>query len=121
MTQGKNISGLHKTRYSLLGKEPNVGKEMDLCDLGTSMGKEREKGMKADSWLYTAYWSVHFYDYAQGLTSTVCLISLNSLSNYFSILCACAGGGSKFQQLEWDPGSRVHVSVVPATGGSADV
>lgn len=35
--QGKNISGLHKTK---------VGKGMDLGDLGTSMGKEREKDIK---------------------------------------------------------------------------
>lgn len=60
---------------------------------GNRHGKREGKGYKMDSWLYTACWSVHFYDYAQGLTSTVCLFSLNSLSNYFSILCACVWGG----------------------------
>jgi len=42
-----------------LGEEPKVGKRIELVDLGTNMGKQREKRIKVDAGLYTGCWSEH--------------------------------------------------------------
>lgn len=85
--QVKSISGLYKTHYGMLRWRT---KGMDLGDLGTSMRKQRENGIKGVGRLYTGCWSVHLHDYAWCLISAVCLIKFPF---YFSVLCACVCNG----------------------------